>query len=275
MFVEHDIQTSDMLMERAAVFARNDYTDGFASDHVKAIIGRAEGASYAAYQHAYGVFGRAYNRPANGRQGYAYGVYGYANGVNATDNPGNHQYNYGVYGNGCGSYQGASGHVTNIGVYGTASSGDANWAGYFDGNVYSDGKLGLKSDPGEWTLLVNGTACKTQGGFSWTFPNDERLVSSQEAFDYGISEILKINPRRFQYSQDNDLNLNSETVQIAPPSEEITKVIPEAVVQDENGFQALKTDAVFWAMVNAIKELHAENERLKERILRLEIQTEQ
>jgi len=43
---------------------------------------------------------------------------------------------YGVYGS-------ATTSGKNVGVYGLASGGTSNWAGYFNGNVYAGGKLGI------------------------------------------------------------------------------------------------------------------------------------
>ena len=47
-------------------------------------------------------------------------------------------------------------------------------------------------------------------------------------------------------------------------------VIPDAVSENDQGYLMLKSDPVIWAMLNAIKELKAENEELKQRIEALE-----
>jgi len=46
--------------------------------------------------------------------------------------------------------------------------------------------------------------------------------------------------------------------------------IPDAVTIESDGYRTASNDPVFWAMVNAIKELKAENDDLKERIRALE-----
>jgi hypothetical protein len=131
-------KTTNMLDENVAIFARNDRPD-INTGHIKAIMGRAVGESHVNTQHAYGVFGRAFNWAGNGRTAYAYGVYGYADGTEAGDNAGNENYNYGIYGYATGDSI-PKGTVTNIGVYGTADDGDTNWAGYFTGaNTYIGG----------------------------------------------------------------------------------------------------------------------------------------
>jgi len=70
------------------------------------------------------------------------GVWGYANA--------NAESKIGVRGN-------AEGLGTNYGVYGTASGGSENWAGYFSGNTYIHGNLGLGVSNPTAQLHNNGT----------------------------------------------------------------------------------------------------------------------
>ncbi len=71
----------------------------------------------------YGVAGTARGGSMNNR-----GVYGEALGDEGTK--------YGIYGF-------ASGAGENCGVFGTAIGGTTNWAGYFDGNGYFSGDVGI------------------------------------------------------------------------------------------------------------------------------------
>ena len=45
-------------------------------------------------------------------------------------------------------------------------------------------------------------------------------------------------------------------------AQDVQTVIPEAVEEDEDGYLMVNKDPIFWTMLNAIKELKAENETL-------------
>jgi hypothetical protein len=49
-------------------------------------------------------------------------------------------------------------------------------------------------------------------------------------------------------------------------AQELAKSFPDAVTKGSDGYYSVNTDPVFWASVNAIKELKAENDALKARL---------
>lgn len=82
-----------------------------------------------------------------GASGTRYGVYGQVTGTGTTA--------YGVRG----SVTGAN--TTNYGVYGDASNGTTNWAGYFTGNTYVGGNLGVGTTSPGVKIDVAGGAIRT------------------------------------------------------------------------------------------------------------------
>jgi hypothetical protein len=134
-----------------------------------------------------------------------------------------------------------------------------------------DGNVGIATtDPGSYRLAVNGDAAKSSGGTSWAVFSDVRLKEIGERYQYGLSEIDKLEPIRYRYKQDNELGLPSSRQQVGLVAQDVQDVIPDAVSENDQGYLMLNSDPVIWAMLNAIKELKAENEVLKQRIEALE-----
>jgi len=54
-------------------------------------------------------------------------------------------------------------------------------------------------------------------------------------------------------------------------AQDVQEVIPEAVEEDENGYLLIvDNDPILWTMLNAIKELKAQNDELRSRVEALE-----
>jgi len=81
---------------------------------------------------------------------------------------------------------------------------------------------------------------------------------------------LQINPILYTYKENNALGIVDPGEHIGIVAQDVQSVIPEAVSIDTNGYLHFTADPLNWAMVNAIKELKAENEGLKKRIEALE-----
>jgi trimeric autotransporter adhesin len=135
---------------------------------------------------------------------------------------------------------------------------------YFADNV----SIGTTATPG-YNLVVNGTAAKTGGG-SWSNLSDVRLKDLSGNYEKGLKEILSLQPVRFTYKEGNPRELSSEEEQIGFIAQEVQKIFPEAVAECRDGYLDFNMHAVNVAMVNAIRELKAENDLLKERLSRLE-----
>jgi len=131
------------------------------------------------------------------------------------------------------------------------------------------GNVGVgTSAPGSYKLAVNGTAAKPGGG-SWSTFSDKRLKDIIGGFNYGLNEILKIHPAYYRYKRHNPLGVTYEKEFVGIAAQDIQKIIPEAVKEDR-GYLMTDNEPIFWAMVNAIKELNIENDTLKQRITTLE-----
>jgi hypothetical protein len=71
------------------------------------------------------------------------------------------------------------------------------------------------------------------------------------------------------------LELPTDKEQVGLVAQEVQDVIPEAVEENDKGYLMLNSDPIIWSMVNAIKELKAENDSLKQRLEALESRIKQ
>lgn len=100
--------------------------------------------------------------------------------------------------------------------------------------------------------------------------SDARLKDLGAPFLPGLEAIARIEPLHYHFKKDNAKKLPSEPEHIGVAAQAMREVLPEAVVEDADGYLAVKQEPVIWALVNAVKELKAENDTLKKRLEALE-----
>lgn len=112
---------------------------------------------------------------------------------------------------------------------------------------------------------------RISGSFTGIFlhNSDIRLKNIQGEYTKGLKEILQVNPVEFAYNSDN-----TGTLQIGVIAQDIQKIFPEAVVKMPNGYLGVDNDPIFFAMLNALKEINeqknAEEQRHKQLLKELE-----
>ncbi|MCH8873366.1 tail fiber domain-containing protein [candidate division KSB1 bacterium] len=146
------------------------------------------------------------------------------------------------------------------------NEGDGN-VDLVDGALYvkSDGNVGIGTTSPQFLLHVNGSAGKPGGG-SWSSASDARLKDIKGHFTRGLDTIDKLNPVYYSYKKDNPVNLPSDEKYIGLIAQQVQKVIPEAVGEYEDGYLSVNNDPIIWTMLNAIKELKAENKATREEL---------
>ncbi|MCD4734567.1 MAG: tail fiber domain-containing protein [Bacteroidales bacterium] len=126
----------------------------------------------------------------------------------------------------------------------------------------------LTTSPG-YPLEVNGDAAKPGGG-TWLNSSDERLKDIQDPFDKGLDELALLNPVHFNYKENNARQHSSEKNYVGFIAQEVQELIPEAVKTGEDGYLNMDMHVLQVAMINALKELKAENDNLEKRLVALE-----
>jgi len=124
------------------------------------------------------------------------------------------------------------------------------------------GRVGIGTiNPGS-LLEVNGAAAKPGGG-SWSSSSDERLKDITANYDRGLKEVLELKPITFFYKRGNSRGLPTDEEYVGFIAQEVQEVFPEAVSEGPDGYLDFNMHPVNVAVVNAIKELKAENEALR------------
>ncbi len=119
-------------------------------------------------------------------------------------------------------------------------------------------------------IRITGTPYRNGGDSAWIVPSDARLKDVVSTYDRGLREIANIDTIIFNYKKDNPKQIDSSVKYTGVLAQQVQQQIPEAVKVEKDGFLSLNTTPIFWAMINAIKELYhdvlgikAENAQLK------------
>jgi len=127
------------------------------------------------------------------------------------------------------------------------------------------GSVGIGTTSPDNLLSVNGSADKPGGG-SWGTFSDQRLKNLEGSFSSGLSEVMKINPVKYRYKDDNGMGIRDRDEHVGVVAQEIQKAIPEAVTENSKGYLLVNNDPIIWAMLNAIKKQQGMIEQQKETI---------
>ena len=101
--------------------------------------------------------------------------------------------------------------------------------------------------------------------------SDRRLKNIGEVFTGGLEKIKQLKVYNYTFKDDKD-----KTPRVGVIAQDLKKVFPDAVAKGEDGFLRIRWEDIFYALVNAVKELDlritTENTALKKRVAELEKQ---
>jgi len=139
--------------------------------------------------------------------------------------------------------------------------------------IESTGNVGIGTSAPSHKLDVVGTAGLSTGT-AWTNTSDMRLKENVRSYERGLDEILQINPIYYTYTEESGLKNPEEYGEnIGISAQELQNIIPEAItvravtLKDgtvmEDALELTKADAMWFALINAVKEQQAIIEDLK------------
>jgi hypothetical protein len=158
-------------------------------------------------------------------------------------------------------------HQLKIGGYFTGQSiahiGEDN----YDSSAASDYRLGVFGNPHATTMFyVNGSA---GGTGAWINASDRRLKESIKPLDYGLQQVLELQPVRYTFKKEPGVE------RVGFVAQDVRSVVPEVVTGTEGDIEKGETLGVGYAelvpvLVKAIQEQQKTIEELKARIEALE-----
>ena len=162
-----------------------------------------------------------------------------------------------------------------------------------NGTVDDEGVLAVgehtATGKGNGTLFIscsnynggNGNVYQKNNSADWATTSDRRLKKDIVDNTSGLDVLKQIQVRNFKYrSQDEieDSSIKNQvieghngTTQIGVIAQELESILPDAVVTNsDTTVKTVEGDSIKWYLVNAVKELSAQNEALVARITALE-----
>ena len=89
--------------------------------------------------------------------------------------------------------------------------------------------------------------------------SDRRLKNVGEAFKGGLEQIRKLEVFNYTFKKDPD-----KTPRIGVMAQDLQKIFPNAVTKGDDGFLRIRMEDMFYALVNAVKELDSKVTALSE-----------
>jgi len=120
---------------------------------------------------------------------------------------------------------------------------------------HSNGNVGIGTSAPVYQLQLSTNSAAKPGTAYWTVASDERLKDVNGDFTRGLDALDGLYPVYFNYKVGNAQNIPYDREYIGLIAQDVREVIPEAVVENQDGYLAIETDPILWTMLNSIKEL--------------------
>jgi hypothetical protein len=166
---------------------------------------------------------------------------------------------------------------TKIEIANTASGGKL-WELGASSSAYSSGFYFNNRTDGVtywWCLPTGSKVHRVTNLSTWDVTSDADVKENIEDYDKGLSAILALKPKLFDYREDADERLPKRRRQRKYSgliAQDVMSVFPECVSRGDNGLLNMNYDDIHIASINAIKDLNNELNIVKNKISKLEEQ---
>ncbi len=144
-------------------------------------------------------------------------------------------------------------------------------------NIDTFGRMGLGVTAPSYQLQLSSNSAAKPTSSSWTVVSDERVKTNIQDYTTGLTEILQINPKTFDYN--GKAGFEETTGNIGIIAQDVQGIMPETINTYEaklNEDDAEETELfnfdshpIQFALINAVKELNAKIEALEAKIQKM------
>jgi len=124
----------------------------------------------------------------------------------------------------------------------------------YNTSIYTDLHYPIVSVGDNVTFDRNGTSLPS--GYS-----DRRLKNVGDVYKGGLAELKKLEFYHYTFKKDKD-----KTPRVGIMAQDLQKVFPDAVIKGDDGFLRIRLEDMFYAVINAVKELDQRVTALAEQV---------
>lgn len=156
--------------------------------------------------------------------------------------------------------------VGNIAAIGTRRLGkDALWT---TSGVRSGYISARNNGAGEFPSLI--LSSSRDNYFNKTVISDRRLKNVGEVYTAGLDELKKLDFFHYTFKKDE-----AKTPHVGVMAQDLQKVFPDAVTKGEDGYLRIRMEDMFYAVINAVKELDTKIAEIVESVTSLSKKVEE
>lgn len=138
--------------------------------------------------------------------------------------------------------------------------------GKFTGSHF---RLFLKRNDNAWTQLSeadgsDNTVKADYQNVSLPWSSDRRLKNVGEAYTAGLDELKKLDFFHYTFKKDE-----AKTPHVGVMAQDLQKVFPDAVTEGDDGYLRIRMEDMFYAVINAVKELDKKITQIVENVTSL------
>ena len=147
---------------------------------------------------------------------------------------------------------------------------DTNTGAMHDVTVDRDGNVGIGTDTPNARLDVRGGSGRVEAGHSWLTNSDRSLKQNISTLDETLAQLAALRAVRYDLRDDPAPGPSGQGKHIGVIAQELEAHFPELVFTDERGIKSVAYDRLSAVALAAARELKADNDRLTERVARVE-----
>jgi hypothetical protein len=125
-----------------------------------------------------------------------------------------------------------------------------------------NGSVGIgMTNPGHKLDIAGGNG-RVESGYSWLTSSDERYKKNITTLENSLDKIMNIRGVRYDLKDEENITVGKGR-HVGFIAQELEKEFPEFVVIEENGYRAVAYDKMTAVLVEAVKDLKAQNDKLR------------